>query len=960
MRTAKTILFTIMMLATAWSCALATGFEFIAASDMEPCEIHGTKVLLKAMESRGILSDATTVPQRRQVIKLVDLWKHKEAQEPFLAAGMKIPEQAESFLLLVDGDTVHAGGTGPVGTMYAAYQLAEIIEMADEPMNFMADIKPGAHVPSMEIRAVNPFFHVESFQDPESWYYDEKYWETYLDELSLDRYNLLDIHAMYGLYTTFFPNCYLYMLHSDKFPDVGIPEAEAAKNLEMFKKIVKMAKDRGIRTSLMSYHASWRLDRNEEAPEPPDKELADYTAEMVTKMIDSVPDLWMVGFRIGESSRPESFFQDSYIRGVEDAGRDINLFTRSWVANPFHVRGIADAYPGRFYIEIKYNGEQLGLPYNAMTSNRKGSAPSYTWEDYTNWPRNYKILWQIRSNGTHRLFRWGDPVFAERSMRSVQFGDAAGFTMEPMTSYYPPTDYFHKNPADYDYFTWDHQRNWLWYMLWGRLSYDPDTPESVWVHRFAKRFGKDAAQPVYDTVVWMSRIVPMIYSYRCMGPDHRNMAPEYETGGTLVDFSNNIPLDFFSIRAIDEYVRWALFDAEMLGAKLGPFGAADLLDEYADQANAAAQKARASLDPKNNSEFKDILNELECLTHLAHYYSNKIRAATHYRFFLETGALDDLTLARSYTVDAHDAWEALSTAGETHYTKLLDTLRIRRFVNSDTFTWRDLQPSLAEDIVQMVMTEADLIADTERPTITHRPKYRAPQGQPLTVNAALLAMDGEMKLFYRPAGSEGDFTVVDMQPAGPRYVYTSEIPASAATGEVEYYIAAQGGDNKARYPSGKARKRMKQEFDIEDYLYNEAKTITNDLKRISKMEKKRYVTVDFRPESDPPEISIEKVEVRDAGATAHFEVRVKDQSDIGAVELFYKPLPTQYPWENIKMEPAGGGLFTMDLKLDEQGLMYYVNAADVHHNAAAYPDFLEATPYEWINSWDAKKNPYAR
>jgi len=644
---------------------------------------------------------------------------------------------------------------------------------------------------------------------------------------------------------------------------------------------------------------------------------------------------------------------------VENASRDINLFTRSWQANPFHVRGIADAYPGRFFIEIKYNGEQLGLPYHAMTSIRKNSAPSYTWEDYTNYPRNYKILWQIRSNGTHRLFRWGDPVFAARSMRTVQFGDAAGFSMEPMTSYYPMTDYFHKDPAQFDYFTWDHQRNWFWYMVWGRTAYDTSTSESVWVNRFKKHFGDAAAEDVYETVVQMSRIVPLIYSYRCIGPDHRNMAPEYETGGSLFDFMNNTPLDFDNIRAIDEYVRWTLFDGPLRDAKLGPYETADMLDDFAAQANAAAGRAKPLIDTQKNSEFKDLLIELDCLTALAHYYSNKIRAATHFGFFYQTYDLDELSKARLYTGKAHKAWDALSATGETNYGQILDTLRMRRFVNEkSTFTWRELAPLLKKDIEEMDKTLKDAISETQGPAIRHRSVYRGEQGQPLRLSASMFNIDAKPVLHFRAAGSEDQWTDLVMKPVDFEHIYEAYIPANFARGQIEYFIDVQKGDLKARYPSGRAIKHGSVQFDIEDYLYNDAKNITNELKRVEKMEKLKFVTVSFAGETNPPIISLQSVDVLDYGKSAQISVKVHDDSDIREIKIFYKALPTQAPWQSMDMEPAGPGLFSINLALDHQGLMYNVKAADEFNNAAAWPWLLEETPYRWINAWDPAKNPY--
>ena len=49
----------------------------------------------------------------------------------------------------------------------------------------------------------------------------------------------------------------------------------------------------------------------------------------------------------------------------------------------------------------------------------------------------------------------------------------------------------------------------------------------------------------------------------------------------------------------------------------------------------------------------------------------------------------------------------------------------------------------------------------------------------------------------------------------------------------------------------------------------------------------------------------------------------------------------------------------MDLSLAPEGLLYRFQVVDTGHNAAAYPDFLDATPYIVIESWAPDNNPYA-
>lgn len=955
-----------------FNCARAAALDvkIYVQPDAEKSTLHGAAVLkqsLEALEFNPSIIKGMSYTGTGAEIVIADISIGEDANRLAAELELNVPAVAESYVVTGEEDFLVGIGSDAVGAMYAAYDIAEQIESAMTAGRSLEGLQTRTRTPFMEIRAVNPFFHVEAFQDDDSWYYDEDFWISYLDELSRDRYNLLDIHAMYGLYSTFFPNCYLYLLKSDKFPEVGVPRERARLNLVMFNKIIELAAERGIRVSLMSYHASWHLTaadrRDDDAYVPTDDELAEYTRDVVSQIIRKCPGLWMIGFRIGESGRNEDFFEKSYIAGIRDSGRDIMMFTRTWLAQPWQVMQIADAYPGRTFLEIKYNGEQLGLPYHSMTVNRRSDAPSYTYENYTDWPRNYKIIWQIRSNGTHRLFRWGDPVFAERTMRSVHFGSGAGFTMEPMTAYYPMTDYYFKPELGFDFFTWDHQRNWFWYMLWGRLAYNPDAGEEVWLNRFRKHFGAAAARDVYETVANMSRIVPLVYSWRCLGPDHRHMAPEYETGGSLDDFSENYALDPDNIYSIEEYVNHFLFKDPLLGVKLTPFEAADMLDEYAIAAEAAAARAAGLVEP-GNTEFQSLQAELAMLVNLARYYSNKIRAATHFEFFKQKYTYPEYRWAQEYTATAHHYWGQLSENGDRYFRPILDTLRMRKHTGKPTFTWSELEPSLEEDnriLDAAAQAVQEKVYDPGRFVIYHLPAYVAPEDEPLKVTATIYTAGAEasVHLRYRKKGAD-DFSVVEMLPGENSPTFIAEIPAADTTGQVEYFITAVQGGDRARYPSKESFVDLEpKDYKIEDYAFGYAKIAERERRKRIDFEKQRYVTVDFDAENEPPDISVVSVNVLDEGKRVEITARVEDDSPIRKIRLYYKPMPTNFFWETTDMEPAGDGLFRKTLELTPSGLLYYFHAADSEYNAAAYPDFLEETPCLVLDSWDPAVNPYA-
>jgi hypothetical protein len=236
--------------------------------------------------------------------------------------------------------------------------------------------------------------------------------------------------------------------------------------------------------------------------------LVQYTREAVRSFLKQLPGLWMFGFRVGESGQPEDFYQKTYLTALAELPPSQNIYLRTWIADPQKVRELAASSKNHIYIEPKYNGEHLGLPYQAALGGRE-YAPSGSYENYSDKPQNFSIIWQIRAHGTHRVFHWGSPEFARRTVRSCKFGDGVGFSMEPMEAYMPGADYLHNNPnTDHRFYKWMVERQWIWHLIWGRTAYDPDVPDQVFVEAFSQHFGAQAGPLVFQAVAESSKIVP--------------------------------------------------------------------------------------------------------------------------------------------------------------------------------------------------------------------------------------------------------------------------------------------------------------------------------------------------------------------------------------------------------------------------------------------------------------------
>jgi len=870
---------------------------------------------------------------------------------------LKVPEAPESYALSVtSGKDIVVEGSDAAGAMYGALDLAEQIGWA-QGSDFVSQIKPVGKSPYLQVRGVNMFLTAQDIDEPDGAFWSDAYWTGYLDMMARDRYNFLDIHGPCDAVTLTFPNGFSYFVSLPDFPEVGVGPERAAKNLARFRQVVRRAADRGIKVGYMNYEAlppigPWKTRRFgiDERWQPVPQEfltgprLEEYTREAVRSFLKQVPELWMFGFRVGESGQPEDFYKRTYLQVLKDFPESLNIYVRTWIADPHKVRELANSTKQHVYIEPKYNGEHLGLPYQAALGGRQ-YPPSGSYEDYTNYPRNYSIIWQVRAHGTHRLFYWGSPEFARRTVRSCKFGDGVGFSMEPMEAYGPAADYLHHNPqTDHSFYKWMFEREWLWHLTWGRKAYDPEAPERVWLSEFERRFGPQAGSIVFKALVETSKIVPFIYAYHNVGLDHQDFAPEFETGDhafgarqrlwqghRLVPYGGNND-DFLRVDTLD---RTAMADPasyvegyvkHLPSGRMTPSEAADYLGTAADASEAAIQEA-ARLHPASPKEFECIKMDIEAVAWLGGYYRFRIFSVQHLDFYRRTYHHADLTSAHIYLLRAIAAWDHLTDVTEQHFGYVPEYIRM----GVPQFRWRDEGRTLGVDLDQINNLETDFQRLPEqlwyRTVLGHVPPGKVKPGEALriTVTYATGPANGHVFLFYRNSRERAYAKIALSQENSFERTWTGEIPAEKVVpGYLEYYFEA----NQA--PSGPYSGTLEQRPPYLVFVNdNESKPVISHT---------------------PPLEALRGNEVT-------LTVEVQAKAKISSVRVYYKRMPAYDEWLELDMAPLGDHHFSACVPLTPEGILYYFEAIDEEGNAVNYPDFLKRTPYFVISGWDAAKRP---
>ncbi len=597
----------------------------------------------------------------------------------------------EKFSISITGTRVLVSGSDSRGTMYGVFELAEQIANSGAHGSWkelVAHLVPASQSPFLTFRADNSFLH-ELPTSSARWadrlhlahtpllFDDSKMWEQYIDMLAANRFNTLDLHGGYNLRTTQFFNLLPALVSVPGFEGVGDARMQK-RNLSALRHVIRYARKRGMAVALMNYSAALKgLSHTQ---------LVEYTRKAVLILQKEIPELKQLGFRVGESGEELSFYRDTYVRAIRDSGRrDLRLYTRSWRATPAEMDKVSEAVDGALDVEIKFNGEHLGLPYQGIL----GPAHNrYGYGDFLWGNAQYRVIWQVRANGTHRFWTWAQTDFIRRTIRSCKLGGAEGFSMEPPTAYFTnnASDYY-RDTEDQSVYRYIWEKHWPWYFAWGRLAYNPDLPAEIVVARYTARLGTQGAV-IYQALQESGKIVPLVMSYRFVGPDQRNTSPETQTGAfdpekaepiDALTYARNTPMDSRSFVGVDAFVGEKM--AGTPDGRIAPPHVANLLARAAREARQHVARIR-EFTGRASDEWRLMRADILGASYLGEYHAARISGTMYLDYALRQNSEADYNRSLEYLSLSRLAWGQLSQVCDSTYKPLDDPL-----LGQSAYTW---------------------------------------------------------------------------------------------------------------------------------------------------------------------------------------------------------------------------------------------------------------------------------
>jgi hypothetical protein len=265
--------------------------------------------------------------------------------------------------------------------------------------------------------------------------------------------------------------------------------------------------------------------------------------------------------------------------------------------------------------------------------------------------------WLTIRNDDIYSFRWANNEYARSFIKNIpDLEKIAGFYMGP-DGYCWGRDYLSKlNGNKLPPLVM--QKQWYSFMLWGRLSYNPDLADEIFSDELTQRFkhvntnelmkGWSSASMIFP---WITRFVWGDIDLKWF-PEANLSNPGHKGFYTVKDYAEREPMPGSNIQPILYWV-----DTKLKRSKtelISPLAVADTLEMLSNAAFASLKKLPKYVHT-SPSELDQTLSDIEDFAWIGKYYAEKIRAACDLALLDATKdegyrktALQHLDLAKTY------------------------------------------------------------------------------------------------------------------------------------------------------------------------------------------------------------------------------------------------------------------------------------------------------------------------
>ena len=683
--------------------------------------------ILSCSQQASVSSDENTPQSEYATQKLIDVLDETGQVNSGFQIHLTISDEQdeEAFSIVSGGKSITITGGDNRGMIYGALALREKLRNGEK----LSEIESFQEKPNLEFRGIKynlPWEtyrpssaldqHIPTAKDPE-------YWEAFLDMMVENRFNVISLWNMHP---------YTFMMKPENFP-LATPwtEEEQEEWRQLYKEIFRMAKERALDTYIVhwSIFVSEAFANNYDAAKvnfyphyyvPGDTSaiVKKYLRESVKQVLEEYPNLDGVGISHGEGMagmtplERQQWMDEVLIAGMLDADRPVKLihrvpFSSGSSSDPGVSKNVEevtraameqldDRFDGPIWVEMKFNWSHAHSTPKLEKVHGGKLGDTY----FEPLPTNYKIVWQARNEDFFAL-RWGVPDFIRKHIELNGQAEYVGGYFTGSETYIPALDYFTATDQPVDW-TWAFERQWLYYKLWGRLLYDPSTPDEVFQAEFNRRYGVKgdnllkAISLASSTQLRLASLYDSRWDFTLYSEGFLALQGD-STKYISVDRLIEQPTMASEYVSIDEFVRATLDDAEFGEGRITPLRLAEMLERD----NHEALRLVDSIDIKDDTSLMYEVADIKVWSYLGLHLAEKIKGGIALHRYRLIGGEENQLQAVEHLENALEYWDEVVAITRPIYKDMKLTHYNHNFFEANDgnlFHWALIRDEVAKDV----------------------------------------------------------------------------------------------------------------------------------------------------------------------------------------------------------------------------------------------------------------------
>jgi hypothetical protein len=637
----------------------------------------------------------------------------------------------EGYAIQNNGKKITITGGDERGLIYGSFFVAEDIRNGVS----LNRIKSASEKPHVPFRAIKYDLPWDTYRNSTALYLhtetckDLRYWEAFLDMMAQNRFNTLTLWNLHP---------YSFMIRAKNFPEAcPFSDQELKQWQRLFHGIFEMAKERGIEIYIIPFNIfvspsfakahnvlMENLEHEIYAGTGDTSEIIKrYTRESVTQMLQEYPEVTGMGLTHGEYMRGltqpqrDKWMNETIIEGMKLSGRKVKLIHRlplsadtshggsTSIETERQTRKLIEQeakyefIEGPIWTEMKFNWSHAHSSPKLIKVHG-GKVHGGLFDPV---PDSYKVIWTARNEDFFCL-RWGVPDFVREHVKTNTPAYVGGYMVGSET-YIPAKDYF-TNPAIPVNWKYAFERQWLFYKLWGRLLYNPATPDKTFQNEFIRRYGKQGVNLLAASGLAGKMPLHLASSY-----DFTSDLSLYSEG--FMSYDNTRSVSYISIDrlinkkpadpdyvSVADFVKASESGEHFSSNKVTPRVLIQMLERDCKQALELVKNINTSKDNALMYEVADIMT----WANLGLHYAEKLKAAIALQTYRVKGDEGSQQQAVAHMQNALRYWDTVIAITRPIYNDVpsvqLSQQHRKPWRENDhlRFHWEKLRPDVEKDI----------------------------------------------------------------------------------------------------------------------------------------------------------------------------------------------------------------------------------------------------------------------